>query len=144
MHKIKQMQLPRYKILTPTETKALCQRKDTASLIQAVCFDVDKPSFDFHHAACQQLGDTKYEFLNCTDHVISFCSEGFLMIDNKSTTVTLTRIDCQFLIYADQEKIWFYNSDKGFIPIYKICIPLIDLKLDDYTQLAGKRKGRLS
>ena len=64
---VKHMQLPKYKILTGSETVALCHKEDTASLIHAVVLDTSKSEFDFHHAAHQQVSDTKFDFLNCTD-----------------------------------------------------------------------------
>jgi hypothetical protein len=144
INKVKQMQLPEYKILTASQTVALCHKEDTASLIHAVVLDVSKSDFDFHHAAHQQVGDTKFDFLNCTDYVISFNSDHFLMINNKLTKIHFTSTDCQLLIYADNENLWFYNSDMESDEIGIFSILITDLKLDDYTQLACVDKPAIS
>jgi F-box associated protein len=144
MNTVKQMQLSKYKILTASETIALCHKDDTASLIHAVGLDVSKSYFDFHHAAHQNVGDTKFDFLNCTDYVISLNSDSFLMINNKLTKIHFNSADCQLLIYADGEYLWFYNSDMKSDNIEKFSILNSHLKLDDYTQISWEHKPSIS
>ena len=142
VNRVKQMQLPNYKILTPSETVALCQNNDTISLIQ-VAGDCIDGYFDFHHAAHQQVGDYKFVFLNCTEYVISFNSDFFMLINNKLTTIHFTFADCQLLIYHDikSEKISIYNSDIGDDAIGRVHFPFKDLELEDYTKINKYNKS---
>ena len=135
VYKIKQMQLPNYKILTPTETQGLCQKEDTRKFLWAAWEYAPHAYFLFHHVAHQQVGDITFYFLNCTHYVISFNSDGLMLINKKLTDKSFSDADCQLLIYIHNEDIFFYKCDIGSHLISRSYIHVKDLELDDYTQI---------
>jgi hypothetical protein len=138
------MQLPNYKILSSSEAKDLFKQEDTKRLINAVRHRVRDKNFTFHHVAQQQIGKIRLDFLNCTDYVVCDSPELKMMINNKLTKLIATPDDCQMLIIADNDYIYFYNSDIGTTEI--IC-PYCNkgaLQAEDLTQIMWESKINFS
>jgi hypothetical protein len=124
MSKVKDMQLPNYKILSSSEAKDLLNKKDTKQLIDAVWNTIRDKNFTFLHVAQQQVDNIRLDFLNCTDNIVNLDSNRRLMINNKLTKLVFTLDNCQVLIYVDRGNICFYNSDIGYD---KIVCPYLSL-----------------
>lgn len=137
INSLKQMKLPDYKILSPSETWALIEMKDSKQLIEAVLNNISEHDFSFHHVAQQQVGTIKFDMFNCTPYVISLNSERKMLINNKLTSLDLTPVACQLLIlFSDDNTLRIYNSDIGYDLIVREDLAgFNDLMLDDPSLL---------
>ncbi len=134
IQRVKNMQLPDYQLLSPTQTAELIQKEDTRKFISAIAADTHTEYLIIHHAAQQQIGDLKLDFLNCTDYVVSLSSDREMMINNKLTTVIFTPDSCQVLIVKALQMVYFFNSDIGNDTILKPYCLENNLKHDDLTK----------
>jgi F-box associated protein len=133
--RLKQMKLSNYQLLTAPEIKTLIEQNDT----QKMLFSVPTEHFHFHHVAQQTVGKVKFDFLNCTDHVISFDPDRKLMINNHLTARTFTEIDCQLIIFISDDYLHIYNSDIGDLTIVDINCIIEDLKQDNLLNIMWGR-----
>jgi F-box associated protein len=114
--KVNQMILPDFKLLNPSETRALFQKPDSVQFINGVWNIISrkkaftKEAFTFHHVAQQKIGNTNFDIMNCTNHLISFDSNGRLLINNRLTSILFTEINCQLLIIVLRDRFYIYNK----------------------------------
>jgi hypothetical protein len=143
MSKVKDMQLLNYKILSSSEAKDLLNKKDTKQLIQAIWNDISDKNFIFFHVVQQQVGDNKFDIINCTNYVVSVNSERKLMINNKLTSIPFMQNDCQILIHLYLGGINFFKSIIGANNIDGFYCAECDLKDEDLTLIDWKFKNQI-
>jgi F-box associated protein len=119
-----QMDLPNYQLLASPEITNLIALEDTKKLLFALPLS---KRIDLHHVAQQTVGLTKFDILNCTDHVISFDSGRKLMINNQLTPTEFTLDDCQLFIFVSKGHLHIYNSDIGTSLIEDSHCPIEEL-----------------
>jgi F-box associated protein len=139
LNRVKLMKLPNYKLLSPSETRALIKENETSQLIEAVCKDCPYVFLSLHHAAQQQTGKITFNFLNCTPYVISFNSEQKMLINNKLTARKFTPNDFQFIILISAKFLHIYTSRKGFSYFTMLTCDVNDLNLADPPELPIRR-----
>ena len=104
VERIKQLNLPDFRLLSYPASKSLFQEKDTLELIQVSARELNIIRYSFKHVAQQQVGKIQFDFFNCTDLVISFAGDDRRMhINGLPVNMTFTEDDCQLIIcYADK------------------------------------------
>lgn len=122
---LKQIQLPDYKLLSPSEAQALMDMKDSKKLVEAVWNDIPRLRLRYNHIAQQQVGTIKINFLNCTPWVISFNSERKMQIIDSVTQIGWPPADGQLLIYfsLDTFILRIYYSYIGNDQIFRMDLP---------------------
>lgn len=121
--KIKQMQLPNYKLLTPRELATVFDETNLSDLIE----EVNKSErVDIRYAAVQNYGNKKYHFINCTDEVLSITAKGNLYINNHNMLAWMGGINyAQIFIYSSNDILHIYYTKEYdlmpevyYMPIY--------------------------
>jgi hypothetical protein len=121
--KIKQLQLPNFKLLTPLELATVFEETNLSDLIT----EVNKSDpIGIRNAAEQKHGQKKYHFINCTDEVITINSKGYLCINNQDMLCWMGGSNyVQFFIYTLEDILYIYYTKEDYLmPIYiHKCIP---------------------
>lgn len=134
--KVKAMQLPQIKILSPSETMAICQKDNIPNMFLNALSIIPHKSLTLNHAAQQQLGKATLDLINCTEHIIHFLSDTKILMDNKEVPFPFRYIahgHHQFLFCLYNDNFYIFYGDDFY---NKMWCKVEELKHENLTHLA--------
>ena len=139
VERIKQLNLPDFRLLNYSEAKSLFQKECTLKLIQVTAKVLKIQYFAFRHVAQQKVGEIQFDFFNCTDLVISFAGDNRTMhINGDPVNKRFTKEDCQLVICYSDKRLHVLNSDLDKDRIQDLSCDMEALKSENLKTIAWK------